>query len=426
MPHNIFVLGLDDRNQAELDALPDAEQYVFHSLLPIEAMQEGIISFADILQKAQGRLDSFGGSIDAIVGYWDFPVNMLVPILSSQYGLPSKDLEGVLKCEHKYWSRLEQQKVIDEYPAFNLIDIHDPVATLPAHMSYPVWIKPIQSFSSQGAHYAGDPDALQKALAIERQEPNRSGEAFDELLERLDLPEEIARIPGNAYMVEEAVGGQQCTLEGYSWDGDVEVIGVVDSVCYPDSPSFLRYQYPSRLPEAALEYMAETTRRVIRAVGLKNSTFNVEYFWDEPEQQLALLEINSRHSQSHAQAFHWVDGESNHLAMMEMAMGRRPNMPQGQGEYAIAAKWMYRRFRDGQVQRVPTREEITALERKFPALSIKVVAQEGRRLSEMSGQDSYSYMLAEIVVGAESEDELQRIYDYCCEALIFNIEDTAS
>src|SRR5699024_3417689 len=117
MPHNIFVLGLDDRNQAELDVLPDADQYVFHSLLPIEAMQEGIISFPDILQKAQDRLDDFEGSIDAIVGYWDFPVNLLVPILSRQYGLPSKDLEAVVKCEHKYWSRLEQQKVIDEYPA---------------------------------------------------------------------------------------------------------------------------------------------------------------------------------------------------------------------------------------------------------------------------------------------------------------------
>lgn len=58
MPHNIFVLGLDDRNQAELDALPDAEQYVFHSLLTIEEMQESRVSFSKILKKLKTGLSS--------------------------------------------------------------------------------------------------------------------------------------------------------------------------------------------------------------------------------------------------------------------------------------------------------------------------------------------------------------------------------
>ena len=423
MPQHIFVLGLEDRNQVELEALPDADQYVFHSLLSIVTMQEGNVSFPDILRNAQDRLDDFDGTIDAIVGYWDFPVNMLVPILSRQYGLPSKSLEAVVKCEHKYWSRLEQQKVIDEYPPFGLIDIHDPTASLPAHMSYPVWVKPIQSFSSQGAHYAPSPEALRQALEIERQQPHSSGDAFDEVLKFLDLPEEVSDISGHAYMVEEAVRGQQCTLEGYSWDNQVEIIGVVDSICYDDSSSFLRYQYPSKLPDQALEHMAETTRKVIDAVGLKNSTFNIEYFWDESTQRLALLEINSRHSQSHAQIFHWVDGMPNHLAMIELALGRRPQMPRRKGEYRIAAKWMLRRFSDGVVQHVPSPEEVQAVEQQFPALTITIVAKEGRRLSDMEGQDSYSFMLAEIFMAGKSEQELQEIYDSCCDALRFIIED---
>lgn len=423
MQQHIFVLGLEARNQAELEALPHAEQYAFHSLLTIEEMQEGRVSFSEILEKSQGRLDAFHDSIDAIVGYWDFPVNMLVPILSRQYGLPSKDLEAVVKCEHKYWSRLEQQKVIDQYPAFGLIDVDDPMATLPPHMSYPVWVKPIQSFSSQGAHYAPNQAALREALATERQQPHSFGDAFDEVLKFLDLPEQVSGISGHAYMVEEAVDGQQCTLEGYSWDDQVEVIGVVDSILYDDSPSFLRYQYPSRLPEHALAKMAETTRTVIRAIGLKNSTFNIEYFWDEATQRLALLEINSRHSQSHAKIFHWVDGMPNHLAMVDLALGRRPHMPERKGDYPIAAKWMLRRFTDGMVHRVPSSEEIAAVEQRFPAVSIKIVAKEHTRLSDMEGQDSYSFMLAEISVAGASEHELQEIYDDCCNALVFTIED---
>lgn len=423
MPQHIFVLGLEPRNLAELEALPNAEQYIFHSLLTIEEMLEGRVSFPKILQKAQDRLDQFEGLIDAIVGYWDFPVNMLVPILSQQYGLRSKELEAVVKCEHKYWSRLEQQNVIDEHPAFGLIDVDDPRATLPSHMTYPVWVKPIQSFSSQGAHYAADEPALRAALETERQQMHSTGDAFDEVLKLLDLPDEVADISGHAYMVEEAGFGQQCTLEGYSWGEKVEIIGVVDSILYDDAPSFLRYQYPSQLPEHALAKMAETTRRVIGAIGLRNSTFNIEYFWDEATQHLALLEINSRHSQSHAQIFRWVDGMPNHLAMMDLALGRRPHMPEAQGEYRIAAKWMLRRFSDGFVHRVPSAAEIAELEQRFPAVHIKIVAKEHMWLSDLEGQDSYSFMLAEVYVAGQSERELRSIYDYCCNELVFTIED---
>src|SRR5699024_7091721 len=159
-----------------------------HSLLTVDEMQEGRVSFSKILQRTQDRLEQFEGSIDAIVGYWDFPVNMLVPILSQRYELRSKDLEAVVKCEHKYWSRLEQQKVLDEVPAFALIGAEDPIATLPVHMSFPVWVKPIQSFSSQGAHYAPDQAGLRAALETERQQLDSTGEAFGDLPSLPDLP----------------------------------------------------------------------------------------------------------------------------------------------------------------------------------------------------------------------------------------------
>ena len=76
-----------------------------------------------LLDKAQGVLDAFDGRIDAIVGYWDFPVSTLIPILSERYGTRSTSLESVVKCEHKYWSRLEQQKVTDRHPRFGRVDL---------------------------------------------------------------------------------------------------------------------------------------------------------------------------------------------------------------------------------------------------------------------------------------------------------------
>ncbi|MDN5704279.1 MAG: ATP-grasp domain-containing protein [Yaniella sp.] len=425
MKQNIFVLGLDEPGHSELAALPHAGWCSFHGILTLEDLQDGLISLADLLEQAEEQLDAFDGPIDAIVGYWDFPVSVMVPILCQRYGLPTKPLEGVVKCEHKYWSRLEQQKVIDEYPGFDLIDIHDPSARLPRHMTYPAWLKPIKSFSSEGAHQVKDEKELQEALAEEREAPERIGGAFDYVLEKLDLPEEVAEIPGGAYMVEEAAGGQQYTLEGYSWGDQIEIIGLVDSFNYENVPSFLKYQYPSTLPEPVQQHIHDVSRRVISAVGLTDSTFNIEYFWDASAERLRLLEINSRHSQSHAQMFHWVDGQPNHAVMLDLALGREPRMPSRQGNHAIAAKWMLRHFQDGVVRKVPTADTIRAIEQRYDNVSIdiEVAVEEGARLSDADTEDSYSFTLAEIFIAGDTEQQLGDIYDACCEDLAIEIAD---
>ncbi|GAB3527038.1 ATP-grasp domain-containing protein [Arthrobacter monumenti] len=423
MKKNIFVVGLDDHNHTVLRALPGADQYDFHQLLVPEELQEGTISVPDLLDKAQRQLDAFNGPIDAIVGYWDFPVSMMVPILCDRNGLRSADLEAVVKCEHKYWSRLEQQKVIDEHPAFALLDLDDEHTTLPDHVSYPAWIKPIKSHSSEGAHYVENDEQLQAALEKERQEVGRLGGPFGDILAMLDLPAEIAEIGGSACLIEEAAVGNQVTVEGFSRGGRIEVYGVIDSIPYREAPSFLRYQYPSRLPAPVKEYMAEVSRKVILAVGLTNSTFNIEYFWNPENDRLRLLEVNARHSQSHASLFEMVDGVSNHKCMVDLALDRDPVLTRDEGMYGHAAKWFLRRFSDGVVHRVPAPGEIAELEQKIPGITVEVTVDEGERLSEGFGEDSYSYVLAQIFIGGRDEAELIEKYDQCVKALKFEIED---
>lgn len=423
MTHNIFVLGLDDPGYEELTDLPNAEQYVFHGLLSFDELQNGTISLSDLLQKAQHELDSFSDDIDAIVGYWDFPVTVMVPILGARYGLSTKSLEAVVKCEHKYWSRLEQQKVIDEYPGFDIIDVHDSSAVLPSHMSYPAWLKPIKSFSSEGAHRVENEAELQEALAEEREASERLGGAFDVVLEMLELPDELTAIQGGAYMVEEAATGTQHTVEGYSWKDHVEIIGLIDSFSYENSSSFLKYQYPSMLPEEVQQHIYDVSRRVISQVGLNDSTFNIEYFWDAAAQRLRLLEINSRHSQSHAQMFHLIDGRPNHTIMLDIALGEEPYMPSRQGEYAVSAKWMLRHFADGVVKNVPSQEEIRAIERQYEAVNIELAVETGTRLSDADTEDSYSFTLAEIFTAGETEAQLNQIFDECSAALAIEIDD---
>lgn len=423
MTHHIFVLGLDELGESELATLPDAAQYEFHGLLTINELQSGTIKLGVLLEKAQRQLEAFEHTIHAIVGYWDFPISMMVPILCARYGLPSKDLEITVKCEHKYWSRLEQRRFIEEYPKFDLIDIQDPDAVLPGHMSYPAWVKPIKSFSSEGAFEVNSDHHLQEVLAHQRQAPARVGPAFDEVLAMLDLPEDIAHIPGGAYMVEEAAIGAQCTIEGYVYQNQVYFTGLVDSLHYENSPSFLRYKYPSELPEQIQARIQEVSQRVITGLGLTHSTFNIEYFWDADHDHLVLLEVNTRHSQSHAPLFRYVDGLTSHAQMIDLGLGRQPRYSPGEGHFATASKWMHRRFADGIVHRIPTPTEIATLEQRYPGTIIQLGVTEGQRLSDSYSQDSYSYNLMHIFTTGQHDDEAKAIYHDCVDALIFEIED---
>lgn len=421
---NIFVLGLDDQNLAVLEAMPDANRYVFHALLTRDELQRGIVSVPDLLDKARHQLDAFDGDVDAIVGYWDFPITMMVPILCTERGLRSATLESVVKCEHKYWSRLEQQKVIDEHPGFALLRLDDDDLVLPEGLTYPVWIKPIKSAGSEGAHFVEDDASLKEAVVLEREQVGRMGGPFNDILELLELPPEIAGIGPEMCLVEEAVSGFQATVEGYAYDGDVDVYGVVDSIAYPNTPSFLRYQYPStRVPQQIQNYMADVSRRVIAALGLMNSTFNIEYFWDPQAEKLNLLEVNARHSQSHAPLFAMVDGIPNHAFMLDLALDRDPrDLPRRQGEFETAGKWLLRTFSDGVVKRIPTAQEISDIETEIPGTTIQVTVDNGQRLSESEGEDSYSYLLAEVFLGAHREVDLAIRWERCVEALHFEIE----
>jgi hypothetical protein len=418
---NVFVLGLDDANLRTLRSMADADRYRFHRLLTFEELQAEEIDIAGLVDAARRELDAFDGPVDAIVGYWDFPVSTMVPILAEQYAVPANTLQAVLKCEHKYWSRLEQQKVIDEYPNFGLVRLEDEKP--PENVAYPLWLKPVKAFSSALAYKVDSDEGFASAMAEIRKGIERFGDPFNEVLRRVELPAEIASAGGNACVAEEAATGVQLTVEGYTTDDELHVYGVVESVNYPGTSSFLRYQYPARLPEDVTERLTDIAKRIVRGVGLSCTAFNIEFFWDEETGTIRVLEVNPRHSQSHAMMFEQVDGVPNHQCVIRLATGIPPDLPNRQGPYQVAAKWYLRRFSDGVVRHAPTEEEIADIEKKLPGVTVELVAGDGDRLSELPEQDSYSYHIATIHVGANDQSELERRYQECADALPFDIDE---
>jgi len=176
------------------------------------------------------------------------------------------------------------------------------------------------------------------------------------------------------------------------------------------------------VPERVAERLVDVSKRVMEKIGLLWGTFNIEYFWDEDTDEINLLEINPRHSQSHAFLFEYVDGVPHHQIMVELGLGREPRFKHAEGEYEVAAKWHLRRFEDGRVRRCPSPEEVAQVERQIPGVKVSIVAEEGQRLSELPHQDSYSFELADIHIGARDEDELAAKYERCTQALRFEFD----
>jgi hypothetical protein len=411
---NIFVFGADKFNLLQMQALDEDNKYNFHVLynhqqvkaspeIPAKQLHEGALAY----------LAQFSGSIDAIVGYWDFPVSTMLPLLRQPFNLPSPSFESLLKCEHKYWSRLEQSRIIPQYiPDFCTVDPFSDNYRQQISVDYPFWIKPIKAACSYLGFRVCDDTELAQAIQVIRENIFRFARPFNYLLTFADLPKEISAIDGNHCIVEGIIShGRLCTLEGYVYRGEVKVYGVVDSVREGlHRSSFSRYQYPSTIPLRIQQEMIAVTERFLTFIHFDNGPFNIEYYWERGKDKIWLLEINTRISKSHCPLFRDVDGVSHQKVMIQLALGEQPDYPHRQGEYKVAAKFMWRVYEDAIVKHVPSEAELLALQQQFPGVEIQLHIKKGIRISSLKDQDSYSYEIAVIFVGGQSQKELLQKY----------------
>lgn len=426
MRWNVFIIGYDDLGKRLTPELKHEEDYAFHPLLPLnEVVHASSYHFDQLVEDAVKEIENAPVSPDAIVGYWDFPTTALLPVLRQRFGLPGASLEAVLKCEHKYWSRVEQAKVAPEcVPAFQAVDpfADDPVAQI--HIDYPFWIKPIKAHSSHLGFKIENGEQLRQVIPKIRDNIGSFAEPFEEVMAYIDPPAEIAGVTGYHCIAEGIISqGEQCTVEGYMHNGEAYLTGIVDTIRDSKSHSVLmRYLYPSQLPRKVQQRIFELSSSVMRHFGYDDSPFNIEYYYHRDTDELHLLEINSRLSRSHGAIFQLVDGAPHFQVMVDVALGIESRMPQGKGRYKIAAKKMIRVFKDGIVKRVPSEEKIRKVEETFPGAKVQLEVEEGMRLSELLYQDSFSFELAVVFIGGEDAEKLDDNIKRCLEMLPFEID----
>ena len=287
---------------------------------------------------------------DGVVGTKDRPA-LLAAIVGERVGLPGPSPRAVLSAQHKRLSRELQRRAAPEaVPRFGDVEP-------------PCFVKPVVGRLSQGAF------RLERGGRV----PPAAQDAYSESFARMAALAGVDGLDFDGYLREELVDGLEVTLEGYVHRGSVTVVGVTDSVFYPGTRSFQRFEYPSRLGPERLAELGRVAARVLPALGFDGGFFNVEF--NVPDAGPAqILEVNARIASQFAPLHAATHGRSSYDALFALACGDDPAWAAG-APNGVAVSRVVRAFADALVEAVPEPE---------PGLELLVAP--GRRLSEQGAQ----------------------------------------
>jgi ATP-grasp domain len=302
---------------------------------------------------------------DAVVGTKDQSA-LLAALLAERRGLPGPTPEALVRLQHKPTSRSIQQLAAPEAtPRFAVLDGRPP-------FDVPFFVKPVVGRLSQNVFRIDDYRELLDLHEIDRYTSRYA---------------EIASLAGadpahaHGFLVEELLTGDEVTLEGYVYDGQVTTIGVTDSLKYPGTLSFESFVYPSALSPGCLAELSDVAERVLPRLGFDDGFFNIELFVPE-EGPAQIIEVNARIASQFAPLVQAVHGRSTYDALFELALGEDPRWQPGP-PHGVGVSYCLRVFEDGFVEAVPD-----------PEPDLEVLVRPGLYLSEQGVNDAQSYRLA--------------------------------
>jgi hypothetical protein len=346
----------------------------------------------------------FGPAADGIFGSSD-ATGHLATILADAAGLPGPGRAAFMRCHDKLACRRVQAEAVPEAtPAFAAVELDDPDPRAP--LPFPFFLKPISAHLSQLAYRVDDEAGFAAAVARARVDID-TVTAHDRALEGREFRTLIA---------EELLEGDLVTFEGWMAGGRMTPIGVTDAVMHPNGISFLRFEYPSRLPEGPQRTMADVAARLMPALGFDQSLFNIEFFV-RPDGRVTIVEVNGRMASQFAPLVQAVHGVSSYELQLALCTGGSPELPPARDDL-VTASFLVRSYEDAVVRSVP---DPTIVLERYPHAHVEVLVRPGQRLSE-NDDDVVSHRLAVVALAARDRPSLLARFAEAVDLLPFELE----
>ncbi len=223
-------------------------------------------------------------NIDGIIGTHDYPGSIIAAILAGKLGLCGVKPEVILNCQHKYESRISQSELAPEaVPKFYITDPFE--SGLAPPLDFPFFIKPVKSFFSIFAIRINDIQEYKNYISGVKKHIKDFSRPFDQLFKICGK----SSFGSGGLIVEEVLQGKQVTLEGYVAGKKFEMIGITDSIMYPGTISFKRFEYPSSLDPSVKKRMASIAEKFVTGIGFSDGIFNMEFFYDSRDDSIKMV-----------------------------------------------------------------------------------------------------------------------------------------
>ena len=361
--------------------------------------------YFDIFRWVDRTVRAFSGmGLAGIVGTGDYPGCILASLVGERLGLRVPRPEVVVRLSHKYYSRqLQEQFVPEAVPAF---EVFDPSAGTPPprQLGFPFFVKPVKGTMSIRAQEVRGEDELRRALQFSLRERLAKYFILKPYQNLLQCYTE-GDVSAWHFIGEALLCGVQVTVDGFVEDGKAVVMGIADSVMYPGTISFQRFDLPSQLPEAVQARMRDIATRLMEGVGFEHACFNIEMFYDPDKDRISVIEVNPRMSYQFADLYERVTGTNTYDVQLALAAGVPVQFVAGRGRDGAAASFVMRRFENARVLQVPSAQDIAKVTERFPGTIVQILCAPGDRLSRHN-QDVGSYRYCIVNMGAPTREEL--------------------
>lgn len=332
----------------------------------------------------------------------DYPGSIIAAAVARELGLRGPGPERVLLWQHKYYARLAQRDLAPgAVPDFAIVTPGALDGTLD-RLTFPLFVKPVKSFFSVLAQRVNTAAELRSLLSSAAGHLDGFVKPFNQMLARYT----DFTVNGAHMITESPLSGRQVTVEGCVASAHFQLIGITDSIMYPGTISFERFEYPSALPAAVQDRMATLASALAAHIGFDDALFNVEMFYDAENDRISIIEVNPRMCPQFADLMEKVNGVNTYRVALDVATGVSPTVYSGSARrYAVATSFVFRRFRDAWVRRIPSADDIAALHARFPDARFKILCRPGHLLSEEL-QDGKSFRYALLHVGGASREDV--------------------
>jgi hypothetical protein len=403
-PARILLLFGEDWDNAVLNKYTDSGKFqfycegfdLFHFPSNARLMWFNVWRFVDEMVR------KYGDKIDGVFSSNEQFGTLAAALVAQKLGLPGQKPETILGTQHKFEARMRLQVFAPELcPEFDTIP-YTITAAQAEKLSYPLFVKPVKATFSVLARRCENAQELLSHLRFKPWEKH--------IIKRLIEPhnQALRRFPqftqgASNLIIETPLSGVQINVDCALVNGDITIFGLIDEVMYPGTMAFLRFDYPSRLPQDIQLRIKEASIKVLQGYELADGLFNLEFFYDQQIDSLKLIEINPRLAAQLALFYDWVDGIDVYELGFDMARKGFSNKAAKEKLSAkttgvcAATSFVWRSFDGTSCPKIPTKADWVWLQEHFPEARLEVYAKEGGSLErDMKWLSSHRWAILNI------------------------------